>query len=64
MSAGELVDADTVRTLAKVAGITLPEEDVEPLVGALRNHVASMKALEDLDIEDADPIVTFDPRWE
>jgi Asp-tRNA(Asn)/Glu-tRNA(Gln) amidotransferase C subunit len=58
------VDAEVVRTLARVAGITLPEEDVEPLVGALRNHLAGMKALDDLDVDEADPIVTFDPRWE
>jgi len=60
----EKIDAGVVRTLAQVAGIKLPEEDVEPLVGALRNHLAGMKALEDLDIDEADPIVTFDPRWE
>jgi Asp-tRNA(Asn)/Glu-tRNA(Gln) amidotransferase C subunit len=58
------VDADVVRTLAQVAGIKLPEEDVEPLVGALRNHLAGMKALEELDIDEADPIVAFDARWE
>ena len=58
------VDADTVQTLARVAGIDLPHEDVEPLVGALKNHLAGMKVLEDLDIDEADPIVTFDPRWE
>jgi Asp-tRNA(Asn)/Glu-tRNA(Gln) amidotransferase C subunit len=61
---GEEIDAEVVRTLARVAGISLPEEDVEPLVGALRNHLAGMKALEELDIDEADPIVTFDPRWE
>jgi Asp-tRNA(Asn)/Glu-tRNA(Gln) amidotransferase C subunit len=58
------VNADVVRTLASVAGITIPDEDVEPLIGALRNHLAGMKALEDLDVDEADPIVTFDPRWE
>jgi hypothetical protein len=59
----EEVDADVIRTLAGVAGITIPDEDVQPLIGALRNHLAGMKALEDLDIDEADPIVTFDPRW-
>jgi hypothetical protein len=59
----EEVDGELVRTLAKVAGITIPNEDVEPLVGALRNHLAGMEALEALDLEEFDPIVTFDPRW-
>jgi len=58
------IDADVVRTLARVAGIKVPEEDVEPLVGALRNHMAGMRALEELDIDEADPIVTFDARWD
>lgn len=58
------VDAEVVRTLANVAGINIPDEDVESLVGALRNHLAGMKALEELDIDEADPIVTFDPRWD
>ena len=59
----EDVDADVVRTLARVAGISLPEEDVEPLVGALRNHLKGMEVLDGLDLEESDPIVTFDPRW-
>lgn len=59
----EEVDADVVRTLAGVAGISLPEEDVEPLVGALRNHLKGMEVLDQLDLEESDPIVTFDPRW-
>jgi hypothetical protein len=59
----EEVNADVIRTLAGVAGIVIPDEDIQPLIGALRNHLAGMKALEDLDIDEADPIVTFDPRW-
>ncbi len=59
----EDVDAKVIRTLADVAGISIPEEDLQPLIGALRNHLAGMEALEDLDIDEADPIVTFDPRW-
>jgi len=59
----EDVDANTVRMLAEVAGIKLPEEDVQPLVGALRNHLKGMEALDCLDLEEFDPIVTFDPRW-
>ena len=59
----EEVDADVVRTLARVAGISVPDEDVEPLVGALRNHLRGMEVLDGLDLEEYDPIVTFDPRW-
>jgi len=60
----EDVDANTIRMLAEVAGIKLPEEDVQPLIGAFRNHLKGMEALDRLDLEEFDPIVTFDPRWE
>jgi hypothetical protein len=59
----EEVDAEVVRTLAAVAGISAPEEDVQPLVGALRNHMKGMEELDWLDLEEFDPIVDFDPRW-
>ena len=59
----EEVDASVIRTLASVAGIAVPEEDVEPLVAAYRSHLAGMAALEALDLDDHDPIVTFDARW-
>jgi hypothetical protein len=59
----EDVDADVVRTLAAVAGISLPDEDVEPLVGALRNHMKGVEELDRLDLGESDPIVDFDPRW-
>jgi Asp-tRNA(Asn)/Glu-tRNA(Gln) amidotransferase C subunit len=62
MKPGE-VDANTIRTLAKVAGISVPEEDVEPLVGAMRNHLKGMEQLDELDLDESDPIVVFDPRW-
>jgi hypothetical protein len=59
----EEVDGTVIRSLAAVAGIELPEEDIEPLVGAFRNHLAGMAALERLDLDEQDPIVVFDPRW-
>jgi hypothetical protein len=62
MRAGD-VDADVVRTLAAVAGISVPHEDVEPLVGALQNHMKGMEELDSLDLDESDPIVDFDPRW-
>jgi Asp-tRNA(Asn)/Glu-tRNA(Gln) amidotransferase C subunit len=57
------VDGNMVRTLAKMAGISVPDEDVEPLVGALRNHLKGMEQLDGLDLDEIDPIVVFDPRW-
>jgi len=59
----EEVNADVIRTLAQVAGIKLPEEDIQPLIGAFKNHLVGMEALAELDLEEHDPIVTFDASW-
>jgi hypothetical protein len=59
----EKVDASVIRTLAEVAGIEIPDEDIEPLIGAFRNHLAGMKVLDDLDLGESDPITVLDPRW-
>lgn len=58
------VDAGVIRTVAEVAGIVIPDEDIEPLIGAFKNHLAGMKALDDLDLGENDPITVFDPRWQ
>jgi Asp-tRNA(Asn)/Glu-tRNA(Gln) amidotransferase C subunit len=59
----EQVDARVIATLAQVAGIEIPKEDMEPLIAAFKNHLAGMEALEGLDLEEHDPITVFDPRW-
>ena len=57
------VDANVIRTLGKVAGIDIPDEDVEPLIGAYRNHLAGMAVLDQLELDEHDPLVTFDATW-
>ena len=59
----EKVDASVIRTLAEVAGIEIRDEDIEPLIGAFRNHLAGMKVLDDLDLGESDPITVLDPTW-
>jgi hypothetical protein len=59
----EQVDANVIRTLADVAGIVIPDEDMEPLIGAFKNHLTGMAALDELELEEHDPITVFDPRW-
>jgi hypothetical protein len=59
----EEVGPDVVLMLARVAGITVPEEDVQPLTGALQNHLKGMEVLDGLALDESDPIVAFDPRW-
>ncbi len=57
------VDASVIRSLASVAGIAIPEEDIKPLIGAFTNHLKGMDELDSLDLAEHDPIVTFDPTW-
>ena len=57
------ITADTVRRLAEVAGITVPDEDVESVVAALRTYRSAFKAVQDLDLTEVDPVVVTDPRW-
>ncbi len=57
------VDANVIRTLGKVAGIDIPDEDIEPLIAAYRNHLAGMAVLDQLELDEHDPLVTFDATW-
>jgi len=57
------ITADTVRRLAEVAGITVPDDDLESVVAALRTYRSAFKAVQDLDLTEVDPVVVTDPRW-
>jgi hypothetical protein len=59
----EQVDEDAVRALARVAGITIPEDDIAALAEKLRAHLADIQTLERLDLEAYESVVGFDPRW-
>jgi hypothetical protein len=62
VTAGE-VTPEVVDVLAGVAGISVPEEDLELLSAVLANQLAGVRRLEELDLGDVEPIVSFDPRW-
>ena len=57
------ITGETVRQLAKVAGITVPDEDIDSVVAALRVYRSAFKPLEALDLTEVDPVVVTDPRW-
>ena len=57
------ITPDTVRRLAEVAGITVPAEDVDSVVAALRAYRSAFKPVEALDLTEVDPVVVTDPRW-
>lgn len=49
--------------LARLVGLTLPEEDIEPLAVALRDQLAAAEDLATLDLTDANPASRFDACW-
>lgn len=58
-----VVDNELVEALMRVAGIELPDEDRELLTLVLENQLRSARLLEGVDVENVEPIVSFDPRW-
>jgi hypothetical protein len=57
------IDRDTLTNLARLVGLTLPDEDIEPLAAALRDQFAAAESLENLDLTDVTPAFRFDARW-
>jgi Asp-tRNA(Asn)/Glu-tRNA(Gln) amidotransferase C subunit len=57
------VSPETVATLARLVGLTVPPEDLEPLAVALRDQLAAVSIFDELDLTDVNPTVELDPRW-
>lgn len=57
------ITADTVQLLARLAGFTVPPDDLEALAVALGNQLASIQSLDEMDLTDVNPALEFDPRW-
>jgi hypothetical protein len=50
--------------MARVLGLSLPPAELASLAYAVRDQLASIQALEELDLTDIMPDLEFDPRWE
>lgn len=62
-SAGDPIPPEQIQALAALLGLDIPEEDLESLSTALRDQLASIEALDRLDLSDVVPPPAFDPRW-
>ena len=60
----DALDSETVRTLARIAGIDIPDEDLTPLTAALKQHLAAIEALPTMDITDVEPPLVFRVTWD
>ena len=62
-SEGEPIAPETIRALAQILGLQIPEEDIEQLSMALRDQLASIDQLERLDLREIAPTPPFEVRW-
>jgi hypothetical protein len=53
----------TIATLARLLGLQVSPEESTTLAANVRDQLASIKSLEDLDLTDIAPTLEFDPRW-
>lgn len=54
---------EDVRRLADLAGVSIPEEDLEHLASSLGAHAEAVAPLLEADLEDVPPALVLDPRW-
>ena len=55
---------ETLELLAELARMPLPPEDVATLATALTNQLNAAGRIDQLDLEDVQPALWFDPRWD
>jgi len=59
----EAITPESIQWLAQLIGLPLAAEDVAPLAAAVAGQLASISALDRLDLTDIHPSLQFDPRW-
>ena len=52
------------RSDGTLLGLAVPPEEITALAASVRDQLASIQSLEDLDLTDIMPALEFDPRWE
>jgi hypothetical protein len=59
----EAITPEITRLVTKLAGLTVPDEDIALLAAALGSQLASIATLDKLDLTDINPAVEFDASW-
>lgn len=57
------IDEGSLHVLARLAGLDVPPEDIQPLLAALRSLLAAADEIAAAEIDFLEPIAGFDPRW-
>lgn len=63
-SSGVPVPLETIREMARLLGLSIPEEDLAALSTVLRDQLAAGDRLASLDLRGVAPIPSFDARWD
>jgi hypothetical protein len=63
-STAEDIPPETIELYAGLLGLSVSPADVMALAGAVRDQLASIGSLDQLDLTDVHPSLEFDPRWE
>jgi hypothetical protein len=63
-TAADGIPPEALQLLAGLLGLAPLPEDLEPLAVAVRDQLASIHAIEALDLDGVGPAVEFDARWE
>ncbi len=59
----EVITPESIQSLGQVLGLPLAPEDVALLAATVSGQLASISALDRLDLTDISPSLHFDPRW-
>jgi hypothetical protein len=60
----ESLTREDLLVLGRAAGLEIPEEDLDPLLDALRGYGRSFSKVEELDLDGVDPVLTYNPGWQ
>ena len=62
-TSAEDIDPATLEAMARLLGLTVPPSETPMLGASVRDQLASIQSLEELDLTDVMPALDFDPRW-
>jgi len=62
-TSAEDIDPATIEVIARLLGLNVSPLETTTLAALVRDQLASIQSLEELDLTDIMPALDFDPRW-
>ena len=62
-TSAEDIDPATIEAIARLLGLNVPPLETTTLAALVRDQLASIQSLEELDLTEIMPALDFDPRW-